>query len=145
MKHLTALQDLNISGCEILHFDDQDSCEFRLQKLVLCFLAAVEELPEWLIKGSAETLKNLKLEFCPALNELPASLQNFSSLQELQILSCPQLVEKYEPETDDDWYKIAHIPKVIVDNVDIKTAQTSVLCVVSSLMFASVLEFLKLI
>ncbi|KAJ6748854.1 hypothetical protein OIU79_029857 [Salix purpurea] len=124
MMHLTALQDLHISGCENFNFGYQAPCEFRLRKLVLCCLIVVEELPEWLIKGSAETLKNLNLEFCPVLVELPDCLQNFSALQEIWILGCPLLGGKCEPGGD-DWYKIAAIPKVIVDNVDIKTAQAS--------------------
>ncbi|KAB5531670.1 hypothetical protein DKX38_018340 [Salix brachista] len=136
MMHLTALRDLHISGCEIFNFGDQAPCEFRLRKLVLCCLTAVEELPEWLIKGSAETLKNLNLEFCPALVELPDCLQNFSALQEIWILGCPLLGGKCEQDGD-DWYKIAAVPKVIVDNVDIKTAQASVLDLSSSLLFSS--------
>lgn len=79
----------------------------------------MEELPEWLIRGSADTLKNLKLEFCPALLELPACLKTFSALQELRILGCPRLAERCDRETGDDWEKIARIPKVIVDNVDV--------------------------
>lgn len=124
MMHLTALQDLHISGCENFNFGYQAPCEFRLRKLVLCCLIVVEELPEWLIKGSAETLKSLNLEFCPVLVELPVCLKNFSALQEIWILGCPLLGGKCEPGGD-DWYKIAAIPKVIVDNVDIKTAQAS--------------------
>ncbi|KAJ6387491.1 hypothetical protein OIU78_017251 [Salix suchowensis] len=91
MMHLTALQDLHISGCENFNFGYQAPCEFRLRKLVLCCLIVVEELPEWLIKGSAETLKNLNLEFCPVLVDLPDCLQNFSALQEIWILGCPLL------------------------------------------------------
>ncbi|XP_002318368.1 disease resistance protein RGA2 [Populus trichocarpa] len=119
IKYLTSLQDLHISGCVALNFPNQEACEFKLKKLVLCFLEAVEELPEWLIRGSADTLKNLKLEFCPALLELPACLKTFSALQELRILGCPRLAERCDRETGDDWEKIARIPKVIVDNVDV--------------------------
>lgn len=119
IKYLTSLQDLHISGCEALNFHNQEACEFKLKKLVLCFLEAVQELPEWLIRGSADTLKNLKLEFCPELHELPACLKTFSALQELRILGCPRLAERCDRETGDDWEKIAHIPKVIVDNVDV--------------------------
>ncbi|KAJ6376035.1 hypothetical protein OIU77_000911 [Salix suchowensis] len=84
-------EDLHISGCENFNFGYQAPCEFRLRKLVLCCLIVVEDLPEWLIKGSAETLKNLNVEFCPVLVDLPDCLQNFSALQEIWILGCPLL------------------------------------------------------
>ncbi|KAF9671177.1 hypothetical protein SADUNF_Sadunf12G0020300 [Salix dunnii] len=60
---------------------------------------------------SDKDVLDLHISGCGALN-----FPNLEALlQELRIFGCPRL----DPETGDDWEKISHTPKVIVDNVDV--------------------------
>ncbi|XP_010904853.1 putative disease resistance protein RGA3 isoform X2 [Elaeis guineensis] len=127
IKQLTALEILLISGCESLNLarvggqDDQNSSQFSLRKLVISFVTEMVELPQWLLGKSADTLEYLRVEFCPGLTELPEYLKNFKSLEQLWILGCPLLDERCKLETGEDWPKIAHIPNVNIDSVDIRS------------------------
>ncbi|KAF2307942.1 hypothetical protein GH714_033574 [Hevea brasiliensis] len=62
-KYLTALETLNITRCKNLNLtmeegkDDQDLARFRLQKLALVGLPKLVEFPEWLLRGSTNTLQ----------------------------------------------------------------------------------------
>ncbi|XP_068640171.1 putative disease resistance protein RGA3 [Aristolochia californica] len=67
--------------------------------------------PSWL--KNLTSLQRLELNSCPKLASLPENgLPN--SLQLLKIIWCPLLEERCKKETGEDWPKIAHIPKVIV-------------------------------
>ncbi|XP_057999811.1 putative disease resistance protein RGA3 isoform X2 [Hevea brasiliensis] len=97
IKCLTALETLCIKGCENLDLimeegeENQYPTQFSLQKLELEFLPKLVEFPQWLIRGSTNSLKVIKVERCNNLRELPECLQNMASLQEVQIKGCPQL------------------------------------------------------
>ncbi|KAJ9184773.1 hypothetical protein P3X46_004464 [Hevea brasiliensis] len=91
IKCLTALETLCIEGCENLDLIMEEGEEnryptrFSLQKLELEFLPKLVEFPQWLIRGSTNSLKVIKVERCNNLRELPECLQNMASLQEVQI------------------------------------------------------------
>ncbi|KAF2307927.1 hypothetical protein GH714_033434 [Hevea brasiliensis] len=99
--------------------DGQDLARFGLQKLILVQLPKLVEFPRWLLQGSTNTLQLLKLESCENLKELPACLQNIVSLQRLIIEDCYGLSRRCELGKGEDWSKIAHVPKIVIDGADI--------------------------
>ncbi|KAF2307983.1 hypothetical protein GH714_034069 [Hevea brasiliensis] len=120
MKYLTALETLHIEDSENLKLTmeegkaDQDLARFSLQRLILIKLPELVEFPEWLLRGSTNTLQFLKLRRCRNLKELPACLQNIASLQQLVIKGCNELSERCERGKGEDWSKIAHILKLFL-------------------------------
>ncbi|KAF2307991.1 hypothetical protein GH714_034136 [Hevea brasiliensis] len=131
MKYLTALETLHIEDCENLNLTmeegkaDQDLARFSLQRLILRKLPELVEFPEWLLRGSNNTLQLLKLESCRNLKELPACLQNIVSLQQIVIEDCDELSERCERGKGEDWSKIAHIPKIVLDGSEINSTDDS--------------------
>ncbi|KAJ9184876.1 hypothetical protein P3X46_004561 [Hevea brasiliensis] len=131
MKYLTALETLHIEDCENLNLTmeegkaDQDLARFSLQRLILKKLPELVEFPEWLLRGSTNTLQLLKLEWCRNLKELPAWLQNIASLQQLVIKGCNELRERCARGKGEDWSKIAHIPKIVLDGAEINSTDDS--------------------
>ncbi|XP_057999833.1 putative disease resistance protein RGA1 isoform X1 [Hevea brasiliensis] len=125
LKYLTTLKTLLIDNCENLNLtmgegkDRQDLARFGLQKLILMQLPKLVEFPKWLLQGSTNTLQLLKLESCENLKELPACLQNIVSLQRLIIEDCYGLSRRCELGKGEDWSKIAHVPKIVIDGADI--------------------------
>ncbi|KAF2307978.1 hypothetical protein GH714_034025 [Hevea brasiliensis] len=131
MKCLTALETLIIEDCENLNLTmeegktDHDLARFNLQRLILKKLPELVEFPEWLLRGSTNTLQLLKLEWCRNLKELPACLQNIVSLQQIVIEDCDELSERCERGKGEDWSKIAHIPKIVLDGSEINSTDDS--------------------
>ncbi|KAG8646694.1 putative disease resistance protein RGA1 [Manihot esculenta] len=130
MKYLTALEILAIGSCENLKLtleekgksDKHYLAQFNLQKLILAKLPKLVDFPEWLLQGSSNTLQFLKLESCEHLKELPVCIQNIVSLQQLEIEDCDELNERCERGKGEDWSKIAHIPKIIINGSDIDSS-----------------------
>ncbi|KAF2307972.1 hypothetical protein GH714_033943 [Hevea brasiliensis] len=131
MKYLTALETLRIEYCENLNLTmeegkaDQDLARFNLQRLILKKLPKLVEFPEWLLRGSTNTLQLLKLDWCRNLKELPACLQNTVSLQQIVIECCDKLSQRCERGEGEDWSKIAHIPKIVLDGSEINSTDDS--------------------
>ncbi|XP_056171741.1 putative disease resistance protein RGA3 [Syzygium oleosum] len=69
IQHLTTLQSLEISYCEIM-----------------------ESLPEWI--GNLSLLEKLILYHCPKLERLPWQMRNLTQLKELRIFHCRALKER---------------------------------------------------
>ncbi|XP_043815802.1 putative disease resistance protein RGA1 [Manihot esculenta] len=92
MKYLTALEILAIGNCENLNLT-------------------------WEEKGKSDkhlaqfNLQKLTLAKLPKLN--------ITSLQHLEIKNCDELSERCEREKGEDWSKIAHIPKLVINGSDI--------------------------
>ncbi|XP_074313146.1 uncharacterized protein LOC141648397 isoform X1 [Silene latifolia] len=86
MKHLTALQDLDISHCKSL-----------------------KGLPEWI--SCLSSLHSLTIDSCTGLKSLGA-IQNITSLQKLEILDCPDLREACQEPSGKEWPNIRHIPHI---------------------------------
>ncbi|KAF6144736.1 hypothetical protein GIB67_017755 [Kingdonia uniflora] len=62
-------------------------------------------------EGSMQNLKELEINKCEYLRELPSGLQFLNHLKELRLPAMSDhLKERVLPNTGADWYKIAHIP-----------------------------------
>ncbi|KAJ6882799.1 hypothetical protein NC651_029162 [Populus alba x Populus x berolinensis] len=62
-------------------------------------------------------LRELRIEFCQGLRALPDYVLA-ARLQELRIIGCHNLRERYGGEMGEDWQKISHIPNIdISDNI----------------------------
>ncbi|WRX23694.1 hypothetical protein QQP08_016181 [Theobroma cacao] len=135
---LTTLKVLIIVDCENFHLDttlgsegrgneveSQDyhiGSRLRLQTLGIGGLPKLEALPQWLLVGSANTLrishhlKGWRFRDCPNLSSLPERMQ---CLKELEIERCPILSERYKPESGEDWAKISHASRILIDRLEI--------------------------
>ncbi|KAF5474159.1 hypothetical protein F2P56_006085 [Juglans regia] len=132
---LTALEALAINDCEELCLtrgEDNQDLKMSLQKLEIFHLPKLEVLPLWL-QGSANTLQMLVIMDCRNFKALPEWLPSPNSLQTLHIVGCHKLsslpigmdclaavgelcvqdcLELSRKCKQEDWLKIAHIPKV---------------------------------
>ncbi|KAA8518004.1 hypothetical protein F0562_015478 [Nyssa sinensis] len=139
MQNLTALEDLLIVKCSELCFSENDMQGLNnLQRLSIrvvpklaripsglkhaattlkCLYIAdcldLETLPEWL--GSFTSLKRLSISKCPNLTSLPQGMCSLTNLQVLKIRECPGLTARCKKGIGKDWPKIAHIPKISLD------------------------------
>ncbi|KAJ9184858.1 hypothetical protein P3X46_004544 [Hevea brasiliensis] len=97
IKFLTTLKILNIANCENLDLaieeveDNQHLSPFSLQKLEIINIPKLLGFPTWLIRGSINSLKVLKITDCDNLRELPEPLRNIATLEELLIYGCHML------------------------------------------------------
>ncbi|KAG8646725.1 hypothetical protein MANES_09G025560v8 [Manihot esculenta] len=74
-----------------LRMEEGEETQFSLVRLALRWLPKIVDFPEWLIRGSTNSLKVLEVERCNNLRELPNCLQNMASHPEVQIIDCPKL------------------------------------------------------
>ncbi|CAK7338891.1 unnamed protein product [Dovyalis caffra] len=124
MKYLTALEFLGIVDCEKLDLatmeeeHEKEIKPLRLQTVIFAELPATLALPKQILQGSADTLQTFMIGDCPNIRELPECISNLKKLQNLEIKSCPTLSQRCQRETGEDWPKIAHIPKIDVDDYD---------------------------
>ncbi|KAJ0043221.1 hypothetical protein Pint_17875 [Pistacia integerrima] len=119
----------------------------HLRVLFIKKLPQLEELPQWLLQGSTNTLQSLNIKDCSNFKALPESMQDLKSLQdihildclelsslpkdfnclidlrEIQIENCPTLSERCKPVAGEDWPKIALIPKIELDGEIIKSTK----------------------
>ncbi|KAM3691152.1 hypothetical protein ACJW31_09G173900 [Castanea mollissima] len=142
IKHLTALETLEIVDCEELSLmemegEDNQDPKLSLQNLIIKGLPKLEVLPQWL-KGSASTLRLLWIGECENLKAFPEWLPRLKSLHRLGIFNCPKL--SYLPEgmealialrklgirgcpdlsrkcREEDSHKIAHVRQIELDHV----------------------------
>ena len=59
-------------------------------------------------------LAKLQVRLCQNLASLPEAIHQLTSLQELRILDCLKLSERYGRENGVDWPKISHIPRIVI-------------------------------
>lgn len=90
----------------------------KLVSLKIMFSSEVATLPHGLNRLKA--LNMLTISFCPKLGSLPEDLRQLRNLKELQIAGCPLLINRCEKERGDDWFKIAHIQCIKIDNYKIQ-------------------------
>ncbi|XP_017977602.1 PREDICTED: putative disease resistance protein RGA3 [Theobroma cacao] len=150
IKYLTALQGLVIWGCEKLSLDMELEFEGKqdgsLQSLAIGELPKLVALPKWLLLGSTKTLQQLiimgcenltalpdwfqdvaalqllKIAGCPKLSSLPDGIQHLTFLNQLAIQACPTLSKRCKPGIGEDWPKIAHVTKIVLDGIEISPA-----------------------
>ncbi|MBA0794107.1 hypothetical protein Gohar_018465 [Gossypium harknessii] len=149
LKYVAALQSLVIGVCEKLDLstaqglkEQEDYNEdylvdtgFSLQSLYIADLPKLKALPQWLLRGSANTLKNLTITGCENLTTL-AEWHNLTSLEKLEIKCCPKLStlpktmkrlkqlkiedctlvsQRCQQEIGEDWPKVAHASRIVLD------------------------------
>ncbi|OVA05525.1 Leucine-rich repeat [Macleaya cordata] len=138
LRNLTTLKSLSIKECEELEFFPEDFehliALLRLRIGTLPKLASLPvglqhvttleylevwdcssftTLPEWI--RDFRSLHTLEILGCKNLKFLPEGLQQLTALRNLKIKEChPDLHRRCEKEKGDDWYKIAHIPNLMI-------------------------------
>ncbi|KAK0598763.1 hypothetical protein LWI29_037759 [Acer saccharum] len=150
IKYLSSLENLYLSDCEKLNLDwgmgteeeeedthqDLNGTRPHLGQLGLSELPKLVELPQWLLRCSANTLQRLGIRECHNLLALPDSLQNLKSLlvrdcpqvsslpqdmhglttlEKIEIWGCPTLSERCQQGNGEDWPQIAHVPNIWLD------------------------------
>uniref|UniRef100_A0A2K2ARC9 Rx N-terminal domain-containing protein n=1 Tax=Populus trichocarpa TaxID=3694 RepID=A0A2K2ARC9_POPTR len=110
---LGSLQILLIAGCENPEYLCEDMQGLKsLRKLCIGGCKNLISLPR-------SSLQTFAIEDCPNIIELPECTGNLKELQKLVIRMCPSLGERCQRETGEDWPKIAHVPHIDVDYVNI--------------------------
>ncbi|MCD7465317.1 hypothetical protein HAX54_001033 [Datura stramonium] len=110
----------------------------KLQCLGIMKLPKLVTLPQWLIKGAADALKQIKVVgcinftalpegltslqkleiiMCPQLTHLPKGMEHLCALAEIQIIDCPALANRCLKGTGEDWHKIAHVRNIHLNDI----------------------------
>ncbi|WJX58258.1 hypothetical protein P8452_43729 [Trifolium repens] len=109
--NLTFLQTLKIRNFPKLKELPNEPFNLALEILKIFNCDELESLPEQ-IWESLQSLRSLKIDCCKGLRFLPEGIRHLTSLESLTIVECPTLKERCKEGTGEDWYKIAHIPKL---------------------------------
>ncbi|KDO39284.1 hypothetical protein CISIN_1g048833mg [Citrus sinensis] len=156
IKYLSSLENLYLARCESLDLNlnmeiegegshhDRKNTRPHLRRVFIMEITQLLELPQWLLQGSTDTLRDLFIVSCPNFMALPRSLKDLEALETLVIARCPKLSslpegmhhvttlklltiggcpalsERCKPPTGEDWPKISHIPQVYLDGEMIK-------------------------
>ncbi|CAK8537708.1 unnamed protein product [Lathyrus sativus] len=70
-------------------------------------------LPELIWEGLL-SLQTIDIVECGGLKSLLEGIRRLTSLEVLTIHGCSALKKRCEEETGEDWYKTAHIPKLLI-------------------------------
>ena len=126
IKCLTTLEKIVIGNCEKLDLRTiKEEEEEKIQPIFLSLhivmfrkLPATLALPEQLLQGSTESLQTFIIRDCPNIEEMPDCIGNLKKLQNLKISDCPSLSKRCRRGIGEDWPKIKHILKIMVDDDD---------------------------
>ncbi|KAL7222168.1 hypothetical protein ACSBR1_023974 [Camellia fascicularis] len=121
---LNSISNLNSLTSLTIGYDHKTICfskEF-LRNLTLLESLEIENCHELKVLpgdlASLVTLKSLKIKGCPKLESLPEEgLRGLESLQSLHIINCCELERRCKKGKGEDWYKIAHIPKITIKDL----------------------------
>ncbi|XP_031261861.1 putative disease resistance protein RGA3 isoform X2 [Pistacia vera] len=143
LKHLAALEELEIKECRELDLSNGDEDGMQLQGLkCLCTLKigdmpklvslpdglqqatslknlwirscpGLKSLPDWI--GNLTLLRRLEISDCLGLTSLPQSMCYLKALQSLEISKCPLSFAANQKETSANWPQLAHIPDIQID------------------------------
>uniref|UniRef100_A0A7N2MV62 R13L1/DRL21-like LRR repeat region domain-containing protein n=1 Tax=Quercus lobata TaxID=97700 RepID=A0A7N2MV62_QUELO len=115
LKALEETIEMNNTGGRASSFPSSSSSSSfspPLSKLKQLYLTLdLESLPEEWFKNLT-SLERLQIFSCPNLTSLPERMSHLTSLQTLSISYCPQLKQRCEKENGEDWDKISHIPNL---------------------------------
>ncbi|KAG1338304.1 hypothetical protein COCNU_04G006100 [Cocos nucifera] len=113
IKSLPSLTHLKIAECTDLYNFPKDGLPVALKFLRILDCENLQSLPSQLQELISLTV--LVISNCPQIPSLP--VHDLSSmLQELYIKGCPLLKERCQENGGHDWPKIAHIPKIQIDD-----------------------------
>ncbi|XP_004296556.1 PREDICTED: probable disease resistance RPP8-like protein 2-like [Fragaria vesca subsp. vesca] len=88
----------------------------HLEFLTLCYLY---DLKEWRVEKEAmPLLHRLSITLCPKLRAIPDGLQDVTTLKELTINGMPRRFCSRVDEGGEDFYKIKHVPSLIITNIE---------------------------
>ncbi|XP_038722060.1 disease resistance protein RGA2-like [Tripterygium wilfordii] len=145
-KYLSELEVLSINNCVQLNLmteDENQDVKVSFRSLMLGSLPLLVTLPQWLKKSfntlqrltiytcenfstfpewfqDFTSLKKILIEDCPKLLSLPEGMHRLTTLKELIIIGCPTLRKRCKKFVGEDWHKIAHVPKIYIDDDEVE-------------------------
>lgn len=114
LQHRPKLEELTIEYCEMLRvLAEPIRYLTTLRKLKISNCTELDALPEWI--GDLVALESLQISCCPKLISIPKGLQHLTALEELTVTACSsELNENCRKDTGKDWFKICHIPNIVI-------------------------------
>ncbi|KAJ8625773.1 hypothetical protein MRB53_034303 [Persea americana] len=76
--------------------------------------------------GDLTSLTVLVIRSCPEITTLPEGLQRLTNLRHLSIRECPILQRRLRCDEGQDWHKVAHVPRILIDGQDPRDSLSSV-------------------
>uniref|UniRef100_M1BFQ3 NBS-LRR resistance protein RGH1 n=2 Tax=Solanum tuberosum TaxID=4113 RepID=M1BFQ3_SOLTU len=142
LTHLSSLEHLWIDNCPQLDLSSDEAMQFQapgnLSTFIVLRLDKLTTLPVWLQHFSG-TLKSINIRICPNFATIPEWIGGLISLNQLRIHGSPMLTslpegmrslaalqmlivirgssilkQRCQEEVGEDWPKIAHIPRVYI-------------------------------
>ncbi|OVA05271.1 hypothetical protein BVC80_441g7 [Macleaya cordata] len=110
IQHLISLRQLEIHGWSKLNYlPHQLQYLKNLEVLSIRNFHGLVALPEWL--GNFSSLQQLEIWYCKNLMHLPSKevMQCLTALRCLFINSCPLLKKQCSTKSGSEWYKISHV------------------------------------
>ena len=118
---LTSLTHFMICGPfpDVISFSDDETLLFLPTSLQDLHIINFQNLKSIASMGlqSLVSLETLVLESCPKLGSVVPNEGLPPTLAGLQIKDCPILKKRFMKDKGKDWHKIAHIPKVVIDEI----------------------------
>ncbi|KAF7149915.1 hypothetical protein RHSIM_Rhsim02G0077900 [Rhododendron simsii] len=117
LPNLIELNFFNGYDGEQLYFDVGGS--LKLKSLYLGHLKGLNSVT--IEEGGLPVLKELQIEFCPQLKEVPIGIRNLRELKSLVFWGTPTgFLDRMQPDKGQDYWVIEHIPNVQLLWVELK-------------------------